>query len=398
MRSFLFSLLGASILLFSPFGALAISVDVGFTGGTQDIFFSKEKLIVGESVRIYARVHNLGDVDVTAQVVFYHGDKLIGEPQIVSARAKGLSDEVYVDWTIPDGAFNIRAEVKAQYPRDENPANDTALTALLTAEKPAPPPPPPLPVSSGLSQQSSSGIGPGITATSVGGRGMGQKNKETKSLVGTEEAKPLSVALAPPLSPSIGGAKGKVESATIERGEIPLTPPIEVPGSDLLKVALDVRELDWNTFRLSADVNRVDGVVYEWSFGDGKIARGKEVTHSYTFAGRYIASVVALHDNGERAQAKAVLDISFWHLGNWQLILVLLVLGGVALLLLLTTRKEKKEEKKGLDDRPSAEEGTIPPILLTQDLPLPVKKKRPSRPRKKKESAPLPPDLPPMNP
>src|SRR3989338_900528 len=112
MRKIFFQFFLLGILFIVPSNARAVSVDVGFNGGARDIFFSKDKLIVGDPVRIYASVHNFGDVDVSASVLFYQVVALIDEAKPVSLRANGLSDEVYVDWIVPDGSFNIRAEVK----------------------------------------------------------------------------------------------------------------------------------------------------------------------------------------------------------------------------------------------------------------------------------------------
>lgn len=385
MRNIFFQFFLLGLFFIVPSATRAVSVDVGFNGGARDIFFSKEKLIVGDPVRIYASVHNFGDVDVSASVLFYQGIALIDEAKPVSVRAKGLSDEVYVDWVIPEGSFNIRAEVKGQKPIDENPTNDTALTSLLTAEKPAPPPPPPPP-------PPASG---GSSGTPAGEGGLAKSVGNNKSLASEGTSPASAIALAPPLSPVNEKEKGRVAAA--ESAQAPSEPTlieVQPEANDLLKVYLDIRQLGWNTFRFTADVNRADNTSYEWSFGDGKTAQGREVDHAYTFAGRYVVSVVAVDDDGERAQEKATLDISFWHLGNWQLWIVLLLLIGFALLLLGVTRRKKEEHE---EDRSAAEEGELPPVLLQEEKRAQVfaetpkqatKKKRKPPVRKKKKSAP----------
>lgn len=356
------------------------AVDIGFSGGTQDIFFSVQKLVVGDRTRIYARVHNFGDTDVAAHVLFYQGDQLIGDSQVISVRAKGLSDEVYVDWTVPRGQFNIRSEVRAQEPRDENSGNDTALTSVLIGEDPPPPPPPPPSAPTGASgPPSSGGVGApvGGLASSVGS--SGGRNKKDASAA---PAPKTFVALAPPLAPTVTSTTASLTASP----EAPAA--VEITGADLLKVHIDVEQQRWNRFRFSADANRSDGVSYEWSFGDGKVARGENVTHAFRFAGRYTISVVASQETGERAQDKVTLTLSFWNLGNWQLWLVLLFLLLLVLFLLLLTRGEPRLSHP--HDRAAAEEGETPPILLAEESvtppPPPVKKKRRPPPvRKKKE-------------
>jgi hypothetical protein len=107
--------------------------DLSISG--SDIFFSKSTLIVGDNIRLYAVVHNAGNYDVSGYVTFFQSDKLIGDSQVVSVRASGLNDEVYVDWVVPEGSFNIRAEIKGQNPKDEDRSNDIAMTGLYYPEK-----------------------------------------------------------------------------------------------------------------------------------------------------------------------------------------------------------------------------------------------------------------------
>ncbi len=118
----------ATLLLSWP--ALAATVDLSIAA--SDIAFSSETLIAGDRIRVYASVQNVGDEDVAGYVSFYQGSIPIGNSQVISVRANGVAEEVYVDFTIPSGSFNIRAEIRGTDPEDGNPDNDTAITPLLT--------------------------------------------------------------------------------------------------------------------------------------------------------------------------------------------------------------------------------------------------------------------------
>jgi len=109
---------------------LAAEFDYDLGINSDDINFS-QRLIVGKNIRIYAAIHNYGNIDVAGYVSFFQGDKLIGDSQVVSVRAGGLADEVYVDWQVPSGSFNIRAVIKGQNPSDQNSSNDLAITPLI---------------------------------------------------------------------------------------------------------------------------------------------------------------------------------------------------------------------------------------------------------------------------
>lgn len=128
MRYFL-SLVVACLGLL-PFTAFAATPDLSIRASS--IHFSQSTLYAGDHVRIYATIRNEGEVDTMAQVFFYQGSQLIGTSQIVSVVAGGNGDDVYVDYVIPQTAFNILARIQGQDPVDVNPSNDEAMTPLYT--------------------------------------------------------------------------------------------------------------------------------------------------------------------------------------------------------------------------------------------------------------------------
>ena len=129
---FIFSIFLGITLLSLPMKAQQRDYDLSITGG--DIFFRPSRLIAGQSVRIYANIHNAGAKDSRGYVSFYQGSIIIDEAQPISVRAGGLSDEVFVDFVVPKSAFNIRVEIKGQTPRDDDPTNDTALSTMTLPE------------------------------------------------------------------------------------------------------------------------------------------------------------------------------------------------------------------------------------------------------------------------
>ncbi len=90
------------------------------------------QLVAGSRARIYAMVHNFGDEDLWAHVTFYHGPAVLGESQPISVRGNGFPEEVFVDFIVPDGSFNILARIHGNSIDDPNPGNNEALTSLMT--------------------------------------------------------------------------------------------------------------------------------------------------------------------------------------------------------------------------------------------------------------------------
>lgn len=98
---------------------------------TNSISFSAP-LIAGDRVRIYASVKNEGTKDTSGYVSFFQGSIPIDDSRVVSLRAGGLPDEVYIDFLVPSQPFNLRAEIRGTDPQDINSANDAILTGLYT--------------------------------------------------------------------------------------------------------------------------------------------------------------------------------------------------------------------------------------------------------------------------
>ncbi|MDP3985528.1 MAG: thrombospondin type 3 repeat-containing protein [bacterium] len=125
---FALSLLTASFLGGVPAHAKTYVHDLGI----QTVTFSKTELFAGEKVRVYAKIVNYGTSDEVAYVNFWQGGISIGNSQPASLRAEGFPEEVFVDFTVPDQAFNIRVVVNGDSAGDENPKNNEKVTALIT--------------------------------------------------------------------------------------------------------------------------------------------------------------------------------------------------------------------------------------------------------------------------
>lgn len=129
LRWTIVALAGWGVFLFAPFAhAVEITTDLE----VDSIFFSTEEFVAGDHIRIYARVENHGTEDVIAYVTFRRGATAIGNSQLVSVRAGGLPDEVFVDFEVPREQFNIAATVHPDSAPDTNPSNNEKLTTIFT--------------------------------------------------------------------------------------------------------------------------------------------------------------------------------------------------------------------------------------------------------------------------
>lgn len=130
---FIICLLAVHWMPISSLRAQEYEYDLGFINN-EDVWLSEETLLIGDTVRLYARVHNFGSQDNTGYVTFYQGSVLIGESQVVTV-LPGLTDEVWVDFEIPEEDFNILARIMGVYPLDENSNNNEAVTGMYYPEE-----------------------------------------------------------------------------------------------------------------------------------------------------------------------------------------------------------------------------------------------------------------------
>ena len=92
-----------------------------------DITFSKDEPFEGDTVRIFARVFNIGDTDVRGFIIFSNNTKEIADPQVISLKANTY-DDVFIDWKAKAGDNKIEVKTIGLNPLDENPENNKTVS------------------------------------------------------------------------------------------------------------------------------------------------------------------------------------------------------------------------------------------------------------------------------
>lgn len=121
---FFFRLITVLLLAFLFSSDSLAKTDLSITA--TDITFSKDSPLEGETVRVFARVFNLGETDVYGFVVFLNGGKEMTDPQPISVKVNTY-DDVFIDWEVIAGTYNIQAKIVGTNLTDDNPDNDIAL-------------------------------------------------------------------------------------------------------------------------------------------------------------------------------------------------------------------------------------------------------------------------------
>jgi hypothetical protein len=351
-------ILSALLLLLLP-ATVQAAADVSIQ--PVDIGFSQPVLVAGDQVRIYAKIYNVGDEDVSGYVTFYQGATLIGDSQVVSLPANGNADEVYVDFVVPDRSFNILALIQGTDPSDVNSSNDTALTSFFdpvvdddrdgipNAEDTCP-------TVSNSDQRDTDGDGEGDacdsdddndrlsddveielntnpTQSDTDGDGVDDVNDAFPN--DTEKAVVEAETVGPPQTEAF---QKIVEEVARALQETTLT-ETQVDG-DAIKARTDeivfspnavfvYTQDDWNVFTFTVFTHAFDQTVSLWDFGDGVTSSKSTVQHRYSSSGAFPVTLTLTDQNGVVSRETTTVNVPLFHLKNR------LVLASVILLLCL---------------------------------------------------------------
>lgn len=339
----------------------AASVDLALD--SNNITFSQSTLYVGDTVRIYARVRNVGDTDATAYVLFYQGGMVIGQSQAVSLRATGNPDDVFVDFTVPNGTFNIRAVLQGSTPQDTNPENDTAITPLYS------------PISDadrdGVVDSSDNCVndanadqldtdhdGKGDACDSDDdGDGVSDANDPAPldaTVTGIPAPKPVVAAAPIPTTPAsittstptassssssassassaaASSTPASAAAATVENAVAAITSSTsKLTTSPLARFTS--KQVDWRTYEFTLADQPEDGVRFSWDFGDGATSVQPQITHAFSGPGTYTVTLAIVNVDGTTLSDAQTFDVSFFHLDNPQ---VMMLIGALLVALFL---------------------------------------------------------------
>ncbi len=343
------------VLVLAPLSVQAATADLSITA--SDITFSKDTLIVGDSIRIYAQVRNVGDTDVTGYVSFFQSDVPIGDSQVVSVRAGGHADEVYVDFVVPSGDFNVLAQIRGTDPQDTNSANDEALSTMYH----------PIydddndgiendedncPNVANASQTDSDGDGSGdacdndddndqLTDDQEEDLGTDPTDSDTDD-DGTNDADDayptdpeqqtiVVPATEPETTTVVESETQESTSETTSEAEVSENQTTsqldnlensssESPTRRSLHVspnaAFTYEQTNWNTYLFRAQVPVDAGYEIEWDFGDGVTSTRYEVEHVYHGYTDYLVTLRVTDPTARVSHDAATVGVSFFNLHN----------------------------------------------------------------------------------
>ena len=359
-------------LFFIPF-ARAQTVDLQI--GVNDIWFSQEEpFVAGEQMRIYARAHNAGDTDVSGYISFFQGTVPIGDSQVISVRADGAAEEVYVDYMIPSGTFNIRAEIKGTSPQDQNLDNNMVVVGLFTPkidddhdgienEEDN------CPSVENTVQEDHDGDGQGdicdndddnddVSDQTEQSQGSDPQNGDTDNDGIQDKEDPYPVGNDPEPETIFSEEKNEPVNEEIyvlpteSGGDPQINEPQEVisfsPEEELQttrspNALFGYKRLRWRVYQFDAYTPPSSDYRVEWDFGDGVTSTRKSVTHSYRSFGDFSVTMRVIYPQGNVSSDQIIVAVSFSSFENYFVKLLVLFLLGLLFLGLFFWSRAKKQ-------------------------------------------------------
>ncbi len=361
-----------SLILCVPFVVHATSADLGID--QSSITFS-DKLVAGSTVRIYGVITNYGDVDVAGYVSFFQGTVPIDDSQVISVRAGGVPEEVYVDFIVPNGEFNVRAEIRGTDPSDENATNDVAITRLFTpifdddgdgVENDTDNCPQKANATQvdtdgdligdacdddddddGLTDDVETELGTSPISKDTDGDGVADASDAypsdtTRSVIVPVVVEPVVVpaTVVTTLEAPVVDAfqlNARDESVSEEDAVDTTDSSVDAPDThDELsfspRAVFSYARDSWNTFEFKAVTPEAAGYQYQWDFGDGVESSRATVRHTYSVSGDFEVSFRVVDPNGSISEDSSVIHVRFWTLQNR---VVEMILAFLSLLLLI---------------------------------------------------------------
>jgi len=372
----IFSILFALALLV-PSYVFAAGVDLRIE--PKDIRFSKSVLVAGDSVRIYARVYNLGSEDVVGYLTFFQGAVAVHESQVISVVASGDPEEVFVDFIVPSSDFSIRAVVSGTVPTEIDSSNNSATTSSVT------------PIfdddhdgvansidncpsasnanqldtdhdgigdvcdddadNDGLTNAVEAELGTNPLLKDTDGDGVNDANDayplDPKRFVIEKKIIPIvkAVSVTTPSASAIsqnsssnGGSGGQDPTTSSDQQAAP-TPSSATETNAAISTAgispnavFKYDQNSWNTEVFSVLSPSTQAVHYEWNFGDGVKSSKPTVTHVYEKPGTYQVILKTTDESGTTSQENTTITIPFFRLNNP---IIQYAIGALSVLLLI---------------------------------------------------------------
>lgn len=329
-------------------GSLAADrYDLGLTH--SDIRLVGGSVVTGKKMNVVATVHNYGSEDMKGYVSFYFGSALIGESQPLSILS-GTYDDAWVEFSVPDSAFNIRAVVHSLEATDQNPSNNQELTGFITPDSDTD--------GDGVGNQQDTdddndglsdvveaerGTNPLVVDTD--GDGVSDSADELPLDPGATKKQPVVVQPIPPsavtrVAPQREGSSAPkaepVDPPTTDNSERPADEPQVVTPVDhrqafVGRVAIITESDRWGQYTFRSDVpsDQLDAFQYTWDFGDGGQSADRIATHRF-HPGEYTVTLTVDTAGSVPLSAQEFVSVSWFNTHNpwlWGIVGLLVLIG-----------------------------------------------------------------------
>jgi hypothetical protein len=339
-------------LILSPFFSQAADLAII----PSNIRLSTAELIAGQDVRMYVSVRNAGNEDVAGTATLSISGNSSSQFKDVSIPDAGAYDEIWFDFTVPSDPFNLQVEIKGIQPSDDNPSNNIYLSPLYTPladedRDGVPTSRDNCPQNDNESQFDSDDDGIGDACDDVDDNlppATEEPELETAVEEEVESAPPTTEvqALEETAQPAPNSPVNQINIVPeIIEEQLPQFDTDERRAETVIHISPNAKffyaQDNWRTYDFRAIQSDEPNRTFRWTFGDGSFSSQPVIQHRFPGAGSYEVTLEVTDAAGVVQTDSETITISFFHLDNAYIAVLLLVLGVFLIIMLAIAAKRR---------------------------------------------------------
>ncbi len=236
---------------------------------SYDIYFSNNRPVAGENIRIFADINNYGQRSSFANISFFNGNSQIGPTKRIYVPSEEKKT-VAVDWEIPKESFNIKVTLTDMSAPDENLLNNEAIGELVIPEQPM--------IKLALADLSDNNFKLQGELPDINNSALPEKDVLGKDeLSGPKEIEPSSTKMKMALINKEEIVNRLKEQLMKEVQPIEFIRPARASYAPPIEASIEYKKTGETSYSFFAKTGKEGNYSYSWYIGKGQTVNGRDI-------------------------------------------------------------------------------------------------------------------------